>query len=969
MASGVGVTATGSGSADPPPMFTPILFCLPTEGASISLSPLASTSTATATSTSTATATSSTANAGANLDGSGGGGGSDEEHGLPAALLPIANRPLIAFALQQLVSAGIRHAIVCAPAAQHSLFAHTLRQLHLVTSPSTTTASSANVQVLVDPLPGTSRRSNPSANTYALRIDLVPLGPADRTDKTRISAAGTAAASALSAATTTATETAIRKRKTRPLGSAELLLWLASEGWLEADPLILPYDLLTPSLPLTALLRAHHIAAALLPSTNFTPGSGPRNSSASHPLLLGATTLLIERRTPANTRSRAAQADAPSKERLKAERASLLGNAAQSDRLVVYSKEHFGALHGFSSSTVAAPHTGGFISSLSSPAPTATATSTGIAEVPHSAHALLSSVPLSQAQSRSKSTSYILPPGVGNRTLTSPQSRLTSSAHVSTNLLDSGIYVLPRAIVLPLLERFASPTPGGKPNKIRTVSHLVSLLARASADAGYARKMGIDNLVRRLARFYAQTHAERAGLDLVGRGGGAGGGHGSVRVGSTGDVMGANSLRASISGLVAAGGGAGAGAAAVLADSVQFGSANASPGIFSPPVTSSQPALDELRSPTTAAATSSSTKTEAQKKGEGEDGGSDPLLVGLGASMSRLSVSIAAAHSSTSRSSLTGERSSTAVRPFSTHSKTSTGAAALASAPAEIRVQALVARLETDAEAFVWGRADDPAVVAAAAAAAAQGAGKGGKGAAGAGAGAGAQAQVEQERFLGRVDTPANYLEANRFLLRALAAPTPSPLFPIPTLSDAGSLGIAPPLDTDSSASASATQPQAQPQITPDALIASTSTTTLGDRCVIRRSVVGKGVTIARGAKILGCVLMDGVSVGENAKLESVILAPHTTVGARASLIDVDAGPEGVRIAESTEAKAKRFGGAGSSSGGGGHSGANAGTKKAGRAAQALGFDESAVVAGLLEEDDEEEDSEEDSEEESEEEE
>ncbi|CAD6913428.1 unnamed protein product, partial [Tilletia caries] len=70
-----------------------------------------------------------------------------------------------------------------------------------------------------------------------------------------------------------------------------------------------------------------------------------------------------------------------------------------------------------------------------------------------------------------------------------------------------------------------------------------------------------------------------------------------------------------------------------------------------------------------------------------------------------------------------------------------------------------------------------------------------------------------------------------------------------------------------------------------------------------------------------------------------------------------------------TEAKAKRFGGAGSSSGGGGHSGANAGTKKAGRAAQALGFDESAVVAGLLEEDDEEEDSEEDSEEESEEEE
>ncbi|KAE8218745.1 hypothetical protein CF319_g7431 [Tilletia indica] len=933
-----GGVASGGGSAGGvtglPPMFTPIIFCLPSEGSSLSLNPLTSTSTSTS-----APATTGDTSAASNQDGE---NSSTDQHpaeaskALPPALLPIANRPIIAFALQQLVSAGIRHAIICAPAAHHTLIAHTLRQLHLITHGTTTTTTTPNVQVLVDPLPGTSRRSNPSASTYILRLDLVPLGPADRTDKTRMSAAGTTASSLQPSIETNSRSSSSRK-KNRVLGSAELLLWLASEGWLEADPLILPYDLLTPSLPLTALLRAHQIAAALLPSTNFAPGSGPCNSLPSHPLLLGATTLLIERRSPANTRSNGAKGDAASKERLKAEKSAFVGSGTQGDRLVVYSKEDFGALHGFSSSTLAAPHTGGFTSCP----PSSSTTTTLIAEAPHSAHALLSSTPLVQAQSRSKSTSYVLPPGVGTQSLSSlhNQSRITASAHISTSLLDSGIYVLPRAIVLPLLERFSSPSPSGSTQpKIRTIPHLVSLLARASSDTRYARKMGIDNLVRRLARSFAQTHAQRAGLDPV---------RGVLRTGTTDG--GRDSLGASISvaGVAAVGsgggGGVGIGVAASLADSVQFGSAVASPNMLASPPTISTSRRPHLNRQSSASASSPSARA---KDGQDESSSSaaDALLAELGTSMSRLSVSIAAAHSSASRSSITGERSSTAVRPFSTPSSSSSSSGA---APAEIRVQALVARLETDAEAFVWGRADEVS-------AAGPVAGKGGKGA----GGAGSAPQVEQERFLGKVDTPARYLEANRFLLRALAAPTPSPLFPIPSISEAGSLGTAPPIEGGAA-------PPSQPQITPDALIASHSSTTLGDRCVIRRSVVGKGCTVARGAKILGCVLMNGVSVGENAKLESVILGPHTTVGARSSLVDVDAGPEGVRIPDGTEAKATRFGNGVSGGGGAGAAGGGSG-KKTGRGPQALGFDESAVVAGLLQDDDD--DSEDSEEEESEEE-
>jgi len=337
---------------------------------------------------------------------------------------------------------------------------------------------------------------------------------------------------------------------------------------------------------------------------------------------------------------------------------------------------------------------------------------------------------------------------------------------------------------------------------------------------------------------------------------------------------------------------------------------------------------------------SATSAVTAAAGGGGEVSSSDPLLVGLGASMSRLSVSIAAAHSSASRSSLTGERSTTSYRTFATPSNGNDDGASAASA-AETRVQAIVARLQTDTEAFVLGGAED------AAGASAQQSGKG-KG------GSNAGPVVETERFLEKVDTPAKYLEANKFLIRALAAPSTLPLFPIPSIAEAGVLGQAPPVEP--SQGQGQQPPPPQPQITPDALIASSSSTTLGDRCVIRRSVVGKGCTIARGAKILGCVLMPGVSVGENAKLESVVLAPHTVVGARVTLVDVNAGPEGLRIADGTEAKVTNLGPAGA--------GANS-RKTGGGKSGAGGMDELEEVEGLVDhvEDSDDDDDEDESEE------
>lgn len=50
-------------------------------------------------------------------------------------------------------------------------------------------------------------------------------------------------------------------------------------------------------------------------------------------------------------------------------------------------------------------------------------------------------------------------------------------------------------------------------------------------------------------------------------------------------------------------------------------------------------------------------------------------------------------------------------------------------------------------------------------------------------------------------------------------------------------------------------------QISPDSIVG--ANVVVGERASVKRSCVGKGVNIARGAKINGCVLMENAVVGE----------------------------------------------------------------------------------------------------------
>lgn len=187
---------------------------------------------------------------------------------LPKAMLPIFNRPMIAFALQQLLSAGLRHAIVFAPSEHHSTIAAALKSLILipptlvqsgkknVSSAAAAAAAAAveeasrnpNVSVSVGLNSSSTAASAPaasnpylSANIFAassvqnetvMRVDLLPLGPDD--------------VSTASAAT-----------KYKSLGTAGLISWLHSIGRLDKDPLILPVDLVSQSISLTNIIDAH----------------------------------------------------------------------------------------------------------------------------------------------------------------------------------------------------------------------------------------------------------------------------------------------------------------------------------------------------------------------------------------------------------------------------------------------------------------------------------------------------------------------------------------------------------------------------------------------------------------------------------------------------------------------------------------------------------------------------------------
>lgn len=140
---------------------------------------------------------------------------------LPKALLPVANRPLISYPLQWLLSAGLRNAIILAPTSSHSQISAALRSLHLHLppgAPASATTSAGAPNVFVGDAASVNAPSS-GARDAAMRVELLPLGPdAEEAVKEDDAEEGFEGVPVL--------------------GTADLLRWLAREGKLEVRPLL-----------------------------------------------------------------------------------------------------------------------------------------------------------------------------------------------------------------------------------------------------------------------------------------------------------------------------------------------------------------------------------------------------------------------------------------------------------------------------------------------------------------------------------------------------------------------------------------------------------------------------------------------------------------------------------------------------------------------------------------------------------
>lgn len=74
----------------------------------------------------------------------------------------------------------------------------------------------------------------------------------------------------------------------------------------------------------------------------------------------------------------------------------------------------------------------------------------------------------------------------------------------------------------------------------------------------------------------------------------------------------------------------------------------------------------------------------------------------------------------------------------------------------------------------------------------------------------------------------------------------------------------------------------------------------IGEKSLIKRSVLGSGVSIGKGVRLTGCVLMDGASVAEGAKLEGCTIGRKAIVGVKANLKDCEVA-EGYVVEEGGE--------------------------------------------------------------------
>lgn len=168
---------------------------------------------------------------------------SSSNDSLPKALLPLANRPLVSFPLQHLVSAGFKHAILLAPAHQHKAIEAALKGVRLhppavaqtkgaaaaAAAAASAASASSNIAV-VDGLSAASK-SWESSTSAAIVVELLPLGPYDGKTPSGESSVDPQIRSGDAQDGGDDKDDGFR-RISRP-GTAELLRWVAHIGKLE----------------------------------------------------------------------------------------------------------------------------------------------------------------------------------------------------------------------------------------------------------------------------------------------------------------------------------------------------------------------------------------------------------------------------------------------------------------------------------------------------------------------------------------------------------------------------------------------------------------------------------------------------------------------------------------------------------------------------------------------------------------
>lgn len=157
----------------------------------------------------------------------------------------------------------------------------------------------------------------------------------------------------------------------------------------------------------------------------------------------------------------------------------------------------------------------------------------------------------------------------------------------------------------------------------------------------------------------------------------------------------------------------------------------------------------------------------------------------------------------------------------------------------------------------------------------AHGARKGGKPLSGGGATAGQVAvyMAPEGKFCGRVNTLQAYGDVNR----EVAAPDSALHLTGMTPSRHDNV-LAPTVTMGSKAT-----------VGPACIVGDQSS--LGDKCSVKRSVIGSGCRLGAGCKVINSVLLDGVTLGDGAHVQNTVLCAGATVQDGAALKDCHVGP------------------------------------------------------------------------------